>query len=392
MADSTKARSRRKAAPKTHRDFPLKVHKGRGYWCKKVLGKVHYFGKVADDPKGQAALEKWLAEKDDLLAGRKPRAKDGSLTIQGLCNRFLEAKEQQRDSGEISNVTFVDYNRVTDRLIAVFGLNRRVDDLRAGDFEKLRGVIAKKYGLVSLGNEINRIRIVFKYAYDAELIDKPLRFGPTFKRPSKKTLRIARNGKAAKMFEAAEIGQLLVAAPVQIRAMILLGLNCGFGNADVGTLPQSALDLAGGWVNYPRPKTGVDRRCHLWPETVESLAAAIKARPKPKDEFDEGLVFLTKYGQPWHKDKPFGPLSLEFAKLTKKLGLYRKGCGFYALRHGLETIGGETKDQVAVNAIMGHVDASMAATYRERIDDHRLAAVSWHVRGFLFPTVEGGAK
>ena len=40
---------------------------------KKVRGRFHYFGKVADDPDGQKALELWLAQKDDLLAGRKPR-------------------------------------------------------------------------------------------------------------------------------------------------------------------------------------------------------------------------------------------------------------------------------------------------------------------------------
>ena len=38
-------------------------------------------------------------------------------------------------------------------------------------------------------------------------------------------------------------------------AMFLLGINCGFGNADCGTLPLSALDLDGCWINFPRPKT-----------------------------------------------------------------------------------------------------------------------------------------
>ena len=39
-------------------DFPLFPH-ARGYWAKKVRGKLLYFGKVADDPKGEAALQKW---------------------------------------------------------------------------------------------------------------------------------------------------------------------------------------------------------------------------------------------------------------------------------------------------------------------------------------------
>ncbi len=58
---------------------------------------------------------------------------------------------------------------------------------------------------------------------------------------------------------------------------------------------------------------------------------------------------------------------------------------FYALRHGFETIAGDTGDQVAVNAIMGHAGQSMAAHYRERIDPERLRRVVEHVRQWLFP-------
>jgi integrase len=54
------------------------------------------------------------------------------------------------------------------------------------------------------------------------------------------------------------------------------------------------------------------------------------------------------------------------------------------LRHTFETIGGESKDQVAVNAIMGHVDDSMAGVYRERISDERLIAVTDKVREWLW--------
>ena len=57
---------------------------------------------------------------------------------------------------------------------------------------------------------------------------------------------------------------------------------------------------------------------------------------------------------------------------------------FYGLRHSFETIGGEAKDQVAVDAIMGHADESMSAVYREWISDERLKAVTEHVRMWLF--------
>ncbi len=73
------------------------------------------------------------------------------------------------------------------------------------------------------------------------------------------------------------------------------------------------------------------------------------------------------------------------AKLLAELGIKRPGLGFYALRQTFETVAGESRDQVAVDHIMGHARDDMASVYRERISDDRLTAVAEHVRGWLFP-------
>jgi integrase len=203
------------------------------------------------------------------------------------------------------------------------------------------------------------------------------------------------------MFEAAEVRVLLENADQPLKAMILLGINCGFGNHDCGTLPLIALNLETGWVDYPRPKTAVERRSPLWPETIVSLKQAIVTRPAPRDAKHDELVFLTKYGRPWAKEVEDNPVAKEFRKLVNRIDLaatdeakkrktkppkklYRHGLGFYALRHTFETIGGESRDQVAVNHIMGHADASMAGVYREQIGDERLRDVVNVVRRWLF--------
>ena len=70
------------------------------------------------------------------------------------------------------------------------------------------------------------------------------------------------------------------------------------------------------------------------------------------------------------------------------LDLKRPGLSFYALRHTFETVGGDSRDQVAVDAIMGHVRDDMASLYREKIDDERLEAVTRHVHKWLYPVAK----
>ncbi|MFH1919497.1 MAG: tyrosine-type recombinase/integrase [Planctomycetota bacterium] len=292
------------------------------------------------------------------------------------------------DAGEIRIRTFSDYYVTSDRIVNAFSKTRPVDDLDASDFERLRASMAETLGPVYLGTEIQRVRSVFKYGYDSGLIDRPVRFGPTFKPPSRKVMRQNRTVKGPRMLEAEQIRRLLDTATPQLRAMILLGVNCGFGNTDVATLPVDAVDLDDGWIDYPRPKTGVPRRCPLWQGTVQAIHEAIEVKPKPRNTADADLVFLTFLGRPWVRPGKgrswIDSLGLQFGKLLRRLEIYRPGLNFYALRHTFETIAGDSKDQIAVDAIMGHDRGDMASVYRERISDDRLVAVAEHVRAWLF--------
>jgi integrase len=366
---------------KPYPDFPLFPH-ANGHWAKKIRGKLHYFGRWAD---WQAALDLYQAQRDDLHAGRTPRASRDGLTVSDLCNRFLTGKQALLDNGELSPRTFQDYHRIARVLVDFFGRERFVDDLVADDFGALRKSLAERLGPVAIGNEIQRIRTLFKFAFDDGLIDKPVRYGANFNRPTKRVLRAQRHEAGPRMFEADEIHAILKEAKSPaVRAMVLLGVNCGLGNHDCGRLPLPAVDLDGGWINFPRPKTAVMRRCPLWPETVEAIREALAARPMPADEESAELVFLTYRGRPWSLDVPGSPISKETRKILNRLKIVRPGTGFYALRHTFETIGGGSKDQISVDAIMGHADDSMAANYRERIDDQRLIDVVNHVRDWLF--------
>jgi integrase len=379
---TTPAPAAKAAKPaKPYPDFPLTAHPA-GVWCKKIRGKVHYFGKW-DDPQG--ALQKYLDERDALQAGRTPRPDPAGVTVKDVANALLNHKRQLVEAGELSNRTFEDYHEACALAVGAFGKSRLVCDLGPEDFALLRARMARTWGVLRLAKGVQCVRCLFKHALDARLIAAPVCFGPGFKAPSAKTLRLHRAKQGPKLFTAEEVRRLIAGAGVQLKAMILLGINCGFGNSDCGNLPLSAIDWGAGVIDYPRPKTGVPRRGMLWPETARALREAVAERPTPKDPADAGRVFLTRCGLSWVKAVAQNPVAKEFKKLLRRLQINgRKGLGFYTLRHVFRTVADEAKDQPAADFIMGHESPHMSTVYRERISDLRLQAVSDHVRTWLF--------
>lgn len=399
---------------KPYKDFPLFPH-ASGRWAKKIKGKLNYFGRWGTKQGGKivqvedveaSALEAarvYELQREALQAGRTPRpVDDAGYTMRDLANEFLTSKSNKLESGELSRHTFSDYQRTCKRMIEHFGRMRRVDDLGPDDFETYRKKLAKEFSIVTLKNEINRCRIVCRWAYKSKKIKEEVAFGESFEKPSARMLRKSRNEAGPRLFRADELRRIIEASDPWMRAMVLLGINGGLGNTDIANLPKSAIDFDGGWLNYPRPKTEIQRRIPLWPETIATLREAIDTRPAAKSPEDSGMAFLTVQGNRWVRIQPsksnpqqfvtINTVAHRFGALLKKLGISgRHRLGFYTLRHTFETQGGESKDEVAVDAIMGHVDNSMAAVYREQISDDRLRSVTDHVHGWLFSDADNAA-
>jgi integrase len=377
MSDAHSTPALTPAKPERPDGSPLFWH-ATGRWAKKIRGKLCYFGRGNHDE----AIEAYNAVKDDLHAGRRPKDEEPEgLTVYQLCAKFLTAKKTQRDNGELSPRMFAEYGETCKRLTRVFGKARLVSDLSPDDFAKLRKKMAKTWGLVRLKAEIIRSRTPFLWAKEEGLTGEPV-YGGAFKVPSAGSIRREKAQNGPKLFEADEIRRMLAAAGQPIRAMLLLGINGGLGNTDLATMPLKALDLDGGWLNYPRPKTGISRRIPLWPETVAAIREWLPARPEPTHEADAELVFITKYGNSWASQNE-RTITKEIRKLLDSLGI-NGSRNFYALRHTFQTIGDESGDFIAVRKIMGHAGAGdVADLYRERISDERLMKVTEHVRQWL---------
>lgn len=369
---------------KPYKDFPLYPHPN-GQWAKKIRGKMYYFGVWGD---WKAALESYLEEKDSLQLGVEAQAvgsrqrssePGGNLVVAELCNEFLNAKLSQLETGDLSLRTFNDYKRIAGLIVDYFGNRRQLMSITPQEFTAFKTALSKGRGVVALGNCVRMCRVIFRYASEARLVDTPVYVGPMFKEPSKTVKRRDRQSKPKRMFSSSQLRKILNSTNGQLRAMILLGINCGYGNTDCSSLP-SKLPVHSGFIRFPRPKTAVDRVAWLWKETKEALDTI---GPSHHETF-----FRTERGFPMVRAKDNGTNIDRIAAMTKqvlrKLDLMQPGLNFYALRHTFETVASNCKDQQAVDLVMGHVDESMAAVYREDFDLNRVKDTCSHVHDWLF--------
>ena len=399
--------STRPVAGKPYKSFPLTPHRN-GQFCKKIRGQIYYFGSV-NDP--DAALRRYHEHSAGLHSGQITEVKRGGdeFTIRDLANRFLEAAEARKDAGELTARTFADYFRDCQRLIKFFGRSRAVESITRDDIKKLRAFLARGVNPQTLNGRVGVTRSIFKFAYDEELIDKPIRFGKDLKRPDKRVMRRSRAEAGRKHFLAAEIRTILEVSPPQLNAMILLGINCGLGNKDVAELPANCIDLEHGWIDYPRPKTGVRRRCPLWPETIKAITAVINSAEKAQKRRSPGvarLLFVTRKGYSFVRSDPkvsasgqpyvveHDAIATTLKRIMARKSIALPGVGFYGLRRSFETIGSETGNQVAVDHIMGHVPASsdMGAVDRPHGAESALRQVTEHVHDWLFGKAPAKSK
>ena len=393
---------------KPYASFPLTAH-NNGQRCKKIRGKVRFFG-VWDDP--QTALDNYLCVASDLHAGRLPSCgsiRPDGLCVKELCNHFLTYQMRKAAAGEIGERWFEDCRRVIAQFARFVGSDRCISDLDGDDFQGFRQSLITRglgekgtgLGLHALTRAITVVKGIFKYAYDMGMIDRPVRYGRAFEKPS--TVAMRRRRQAAdkehgkRLFSRDQIHAILETAPMPLSAMILLGLNGGFGNTDCARLPMAAVEFDDGLINFARFKTGIERIVPLWSETLAALDEVMATRLSPRDEEAEGLLFLTPSGLPWVRQRAHrteshtiskivlvDELSRQFGKLLAQLGLKRQGLGFYALRHTFRTWADETKDQHAIHRIMGHAIPGMSGIYVEEIGLDRLRAVVNHVHSKLF--------
>jgi integrase len=347
---------RHRGRPRGKSTFPLTLHKN-GQYCKRIRNKVRYFGTDK-----RQALERYRREALALHSGDSKASSNGrrkQYTIGDICNIYLDYQEEQATAGEIEWRTYRDALLLLEPFKNFVGENTPVDEVDTMRLQEYRSrLIRQRLAPDTINNRLGAMRAVYRHA----LLNRVLDQTPNTLAVKPMTRKEAHH----QVYDREQIQKLLDHAGVQMRAMILLGVNCALGCTDCAKLEWRHLDLENARIDYPRPKTAVERYLRLWRSTVQALRAV------PRRTDLGPLVFYTKYGRPWIHTLPNGnqddAISKEFKKLCRKAGVPSpKGDAFYALRRTTATVAAETGDAFAVKDILGHKDLKMATRYVQKV-------------------------
>lgn len=340
---------------------PLSYHKQTKQYYVTRGGRRIYFG--SDHA---TALERYHRFEAKLPA-LEPAPSAVSPTAKELANRFIAAQQANWRSPERTLKGYRDWlgRFLTDHP----GL--RTDELTVERFVAWKLSLRERgYAPESINHYLSAVRAMYRFAEDAGLMERAPRL-----RRVKNESREKTGSHAKLLYTPDQIARLLATADVQLRAMILLGLNCGFGPKDLEDLLWTHLE--GRRVSLPRSKTGVSQTFLLWPETLDAFEAVSRHRAalvvrlerRGRERTDGGHIFATKFWRPWTKDA----VAEQVRKLCRKAGV---PCyGFYRLRHCASTTMSLVATPHVHRRFMRHTQLQQQVTYTHTPDAEVDAAV-----------------
>jgi integrase len=409
-------------------DFPL-FPAANGQWCRKFFlnGKrtPKYFGPWRDDPKGERAIKDYLARKDAILSGLdnlRAGVVSDTIAVGQLMGQYLASRRLAMVAGDLSPTTYKDYLWELQAFANIVGTGAKVSALKPEHFSAYAKhlMTERKLGRHARRRTISYVKAMLNWGAGNGSYPIPT-YGNDFTvpdtRPDAMRQAKAREGKAdysRRIVTGEEVGKLMDRANHQFKAILLLGVNCGLGPADIGRLRWRHVNLDTGELNMPRGKTGTDRRGYLWKKTRQALhrVATLKHNRKARErDGQEAIVFWSRKGLPMYREteimedrvedgvkvtvsvgvKVDQAISITVGRLARELKL--EGVTHYRLRHTFKTLGKKAKDKDALNLMMGHREGSTGEVYdHEDIEFPRIKKVAITVFRRLWPKAKREAS
>ncbi len=367
----------RKAAPAERSPKHGLTRHPRGAWYKSVSGVWTCVAGKREAPTGEDADRVYERRFRELWGegGVREPAPTGAAdvaAISDLFDLFIDNRRQAVAAGKLDQRTLDEYVTATQQFCDVVGADTAYNDLRPIDFTQVHQDWSKRYGPHRLSKFVSNVRTAFNW-----LGPPPNGHGFISRLPSYGDFRQATRADfrrhkakredegAEKPFTPKEIAALLGHADDQQRAQILLALNGGFGNSDLSKLRERVIDLDKGWIDYRRGKTGVKRRCPLWPETIAAVRTTL-----PLSKIT-GNVFSTSDGRPLVHGT-HDRLAARFKTLCTAANCYREDRGFYALRHTFST---EAMKHGAATMLVKRITGHTSGEEDRVLDEHYVGQV-----------------
>jgi hypothetical protein len=351
-----------------YKGFPLVPH-ANGQWYRYFPGVGRKFFGPWRDP--DAALERFKREFPYLHAGLEPPTE--SLSLSDLYVAYDNDRKTMLDTGRIKQRSYDELMAVARVVRDTLGATCPVDKITPLSLKAVSHKLAvNKKGEatspVSHKRKLTYARMLFRFAN--EMLDCKVKYKEALKSPEKRLLRERRTAAGAKMFTAEELRSLLLVADARnehaMCAVIYLGLFAGFGPTDCIHLTVDK--VRGEFLEFPRPKTGISRKCWLPAVARDAIRASA-----------EGPHVLN--GRVWNRHV----LAREFRKLCEASGIYSKGrTEPYSLRRTLETVAKNAEvNQSVIERVMGHERPDMSEVYNQKVFDKQLRKLGEFIERWL---------
>lgn len=413
--------AKRKKRQKSHSKFELTPFKVRKGWKKVIRGKVYYFklGECPNPDKGDGYLEA-LREYIDLKTkldreeeerveheirhGKLPNGStvEGTIayqnwgkiigtdsatprqqhqTIHGLVNAYLEERKLKADSGQIgiSSYSSDKYRLATFLSFCNYHGKGELSEVLTPEFlgsykaTLLAAVAQGEQSEASVKHCLRTVKAMLMWAYDEELIEKvprKMRDYANIKLPKPKPV----------FWTVDEVKKLRHVADARQELYILLGLNCGYTQADIASLTHEMIDWKTGIIKRDRNKTQQPQEHKLWRETLELLKSEA-TDPRESDltlRAPSGQPLLTDHVSPQGNPTRTDSVRQAFHTLKNKAKVKNARTFKHFRKTGADMIAKQYQDSPwLVDLYLAHSEQAMKKHYSNQHFDKLHEATDW---------------
>ena len=317
-----------------------------------------------------ADADKTLATVNDFVnsySSRRPHTH--SAKIADTIRRFTDGKIGDVSPGQYHNLT-----KQLDTFQEWIGNETLADinELRLTDYRNhLKGraddkQISRKYA----SEMLKSCKQFVRWAVEHNMMRRPANLD------SKTSLRITVPKKAVVIPAMADLAAMLDGCQDRTRLFVLLALNCGMYQSDIGNLRRDEVDWDAGTITRKRTKTAGCENVpivtyKLWPETLNLLRRFAS---------EEGeYILTTKEGKPIYRDNIVGGKRKKVDLISRAYNYVDTNISFKMLRKTSASLMADDQRFASVaSQFLGHAPATMAEVHYLAATDNLLGeALDW---------------